>query len=104
MKIGRKCIPNIEINRDAIFVSSRDHICNNVLLKCYDFFDKNNLWSRIVEDLNDKIVDEILTELFEVEATQERLKQQEERIKARLEALIAEEKSLTKAVTDLGAK
>jgi len=90
---------------DAVFISSRDRICNNVLLKCYDyFFDKNNLWSRIVEDLNDKIVDEILDELFEVASTQERLKKQSGRIQGRLDALIAEENTLNKAVTSLSAK
>jgi len=90
---------------DAVFVSSRDRICNNVLLKCYDFFfDKSNLWSRIIEDLNDKIVDEILGELFEVEATQEKLKIKSGRIKQRLDTLVAEEMSLSKAVTALGAK
>jgi len=87
---------------DAVFISSRDRICNNVLLKCYDyFFDKNSLWSRIVEDLNDKIVDDILAELFEVEATSEKLKNQCTRIQARLDGLVAEENTLTKAVTSL---
>jgi len=104
-KPGSDVIVAVRGIADAVFVSSRDRICSNVLLKCYDFFfDKNNLWSRIVEDLNDKIIDEILNELFEVEATQEKLKERCKLIKARLDALIAEENSLTKAVTDLGAK
>jgi len=90
---------------DAVFISSRDRICTNVLLKCYDFFfDKNNLWSRIAEDLNDKIVDDILGELFEVEATQEKLQDQSKAIQARLEALVSEEKAVAQAITAVGAK
>jgi len=104
-KPGGDIIVALRSIADAVFVSSRDRICNNVLLKCYDFFfDKNNLWSRIAEDLNDKLVDEILGELFEVEATQEKLQNQSKVIQARLEALVAEEKSITQAITAVGAK
>jgi len=104
-KPGSDIIVAVRSIADAVFVSSRDRICNNVLLKCYDFFfDKNNLWSRIVEDLNDKIVDEILGELFEVEAKQEKLEETSKAIQARLEALVAQEKSLAQAVTAVGAK
>jgi len=104
-KPGGDIIVAIRSIADAVFINSRDRICNNVLLKCYDFFfDKNNLWTRIIEDLNDKIVDEILGELFEVEATQQKLQDQSKKIQGRLEALVAEEKSVAQAITAIGAK
>jgi len=90
---------------DAVFTSSRDRICSNVLLKCYDFFfDKSSLWSHIVEDLNEKIDEVELSELFESKASEEKANKQKEDIQKRLDSLVAEEKLLGQAISSLGAK
>lgn len=89
----------------AVFDAARDRIAANVLLKCYDFFfDKNNIWARAVEELNEKIVDDILGELFEVEATEKKLAAKKKKVSKRLDGLVEEEKAVDRAAAELGAR
>ena len=102
---GADAVATVRALADAVFVRARDRVCANVLLRCHDyFFDKNTLWARAVEELNDRITDDTLAELFEVDATRQRLQRHAAAVQARLDALVAQEKSVTKAALVIGAK
>lgn len=102
---GADAVAAVRALADAVFVRARDRIGTSVLLRCYDYFlDRNTLWARVVEQLNDSIADDTLAELFEVDATRRRLQHQARTIQGRLDSLVAQDKSVAKAAFAIGAK
>merc|ERR1712108_26720 len=85
----------------AVFNSLRDRIVKNVLLKFYNFFlvpIQTKLWNAIHGQISTLSLEELEAK-FEVEATANRLKEEEKRLEEELKKFIEQEAVFLKAST-----
>jgi len=66
------------------FEGARDRISRNIVLKCHNFFSDDALWWKLCGELNEKLDDDALPELFEVDAKRKKIEKKIEDVKKRI--------------------